>query len=183
MDDWFGLVSSLEGVREVLKALDKRDLYPYDRPNLGASEEMIVAVEENLGRAIAPQLRQLWQVANGWKSFRQGVDLLGTEDYRGSFDLQKANKSISFLEEFGVLADLGIDVKDIYPIAVDAYQGDVFVMGHYGSRFSGRIFWFANGDIIEEYDSFKELFLFVKMLHEKDIQKFTKGLDDKNSCL
>ncbi len=75
---WEELIGQL--VAQKRRLVEFEEYETDSRPNPGASEEQLRAVEDRLGYSLDPQYRELLSVADGWHHFFITYSLLGTDD-------------------------------------------------------------------------------------------------------
>jgi hypothetical protein len=156
MDDWKKQIGIAFLVKKEVASVDEEGLWPFHLPEVAATNEAICEVESKIGQPLDSHYRQFLTYANGWKGFFQSIDLLGTEDLKGTPLYQRACELTDSLEPLDAL--IGIDRIHCFPIAVSTDSIDVVFVSTAGSGDPGAVYWFA-GQLIERYNNFDEFFL------------------------
>jgi hypothetical protein len=156
MDDWKKHIGIAFLVKKEVASVDEQGLWPLHLPEVAATNEAICEIESKIGQPLDCRYREFLTYANGWKGFFQSIDLLGTEDLKGTPLLQRACELIDSLEPLDAL--IGIDREHCFPIAVSTDSVDVVFVATAGSGDAGAVYWFA-GQLIDRFVSFDEFFL------------------------
>jgi hypothetical protein len=112
-----------------LREPDKSGLWTYHLPQIAASEDEIAATESQIGFRLDQQVRSFLRYANGWCSFYQDVDILGTPALLGAEPMQCARLQPRATEPELFRGDVGENLDDVLPIAASRTQPD---MWHFG---------------------------------------------------
>jgi hypothetical protein len=174
MDDWRQEIVKGVLVRRRLRELDTKRIWKYYLPEVAASEDEIAAAEEELGFHLGESYHRFLRYANGWRSFWQNVDILGTSGLLGGPVMGAAREHLAEIEPELFAGDVGLEIKDVLPIAASTEQDDVFLLGLPWSKEPGVIIWFA-GQLIERFPDFDEFYLSMLDYSRNRISKFETG--------
>lgn len=169
--DWRAAIVQGVIVHQRLAELDTAGLWRHHLPEVAASEREIAATETALGYRLVPQYREFLQFANGWRSFYQDVDIIGTTGLLGEGVMQTAREQLAAVEPHLFLEDVGLPVSDVLPIAAGQRQSDMFLMATPSSPKPGIVVWFA-GYTVERFEGFTEFFLAMLDYNRRQIAKF-----------
>lgn len=168
MTDWPSKVAKLDAVRQRLRSIDR--LYSYPPAGRPAFESQLVAVEDLVGGRLDKNYREFLRVANGWKNFFQELHLFGTGQLLGDSLMRTAVQQITAVDS--VVENLtGFELGKVVPIGASEMQNDMLLLGAPGSAKEGNVLWFW-GDGFESYPSFRDLFLAVIDLSERELRRF-----------
>ncbi|MGM0805615.1 MAG: SMI1/KNR4 family protein [Bacillota bacterium] len=157
MINWKDMIATLILVKQELMKQDVEKIWPHHFPEVGATEESLLDLEEELGYKLDLTYRDFLQHANGWKGFYQTVDLFGTEQLKDSTKKEYAEMLLTAIDD-QVLKESGVSRSELLPIAATEYDKDLFVLSLPNSAKPGEIIWFA-GEEIDRFENFAEFFL------------------------
>jgi hypothetical protein len=169
--DWPSEIVKGVIIQQRLAELDAAGLWHYHLPEVAASEDEIAATEQNLGYRLDAQYRQFLRYANGWRSFVQDIDVMGTRNLLGDGVMRSAREQLAAIEPDLFLNDVGMEMRDVLPIAASDEQTDMFPIGQPWSKEPGVVVWFA-GYTIERFRIFNELYLSMLDYNRWQIAKF-----------
>lgn len=161
-------------IQQRLRELDRKELYKYFLPEVAAGEDEIAATEQALGYRLDPAYRQFLRYANGWRSFFQDIDILGTRELAGGRVMHAARSQLDAIEPEIFADDIGLDIADVLPIAASTLQSDMFLLGLPRSKEPGIVVWVA-GYQIERYPNFDEFYLSMLDYNRWRIAKFEES--------
>lgn len=156
-------------VKQQIKNVDLRGLWPFHSPQPAAAEEQLRQVELQLGEPLDPLYRAFLSNANGWTGFFQRVDLFGSSDLCGGPRKLRALGLLKSIEDFGDLT--GHSESDVSPIAVSQDDIDLFVLTKTQSEKNGEVLWLAGG-LIDTFLNFDEYFLAMVDYNRREVQRF-----------
>lgn len=171
MIDWPSEIVNGVLIQQRLRELDRRKLWQYFLPEIAASEDEIAATEQALGYRLDSSYRQFLRYANGWRSFFQDVDILGTKGLAGGAVAHAALAQLDAIEPEIFADNVGLDIGDVLPIAASTLQSDMFLLGLPRSKEPGIVVWFA-GYQIERFANFEEFYLSMLDYNRRRITKF-----------
>lgn len=172
--DWPSEIVKGVLVHQRLAALDTRGIWKYPLPDVAASEDEIAATEQKLGYGLDQGYRQFLRYANGWRSFYQDVDILGTTGLVGGPVMDAARLQLAAVDPEIFSGNVGLGVADMLPVAASTVQSDMFLLGLPWSKTPGAIVWFA-GYLIERFPDFDEFYLSMLDYNRRQIAKFEGG--------
>jgi hypothetical protein len=176
--DWPSEIVKGVLVHQRLRELDVKGMWEYPLPEVAASEDEISGAERGLGYSLDPEYRRFLQHANGWRSFYQHVDILGTSGLVRGVVAEAARSYLDEVEPDLFAEDTGLDISEVLPVAASAGQLDTFLLGLPGSPRPGVVVWYA-GQLIETFPDFDEFYLSMLDYNRSTIQKFESGWPDK----
>jgi len=154
---WRELVARALQVSEAVQQADVNQIWNYAPPSPGADEASILALEEAMGVPLDSEYKQLLSVVNGWDSFYNDVDLLGTDDFPSGARVERAWTIVDAVND-GSQGILEYNRDSFIPIAVSAFDIDVFLLElSNGGEAGGRVSWVA-GQEIERFESVSGFF-------------------------
>jgi SMI1-KNR4 cell-wall len=171
LTDWRSEIVKGVTVHQRLAELDAGGLWQYHLPEVAASEDEIETTERELGYRLDARYREFLHFANGWRSFYQDVDILGTRNLLGDGLMQGARRQLAAVEPAMFLDDVGMAIGDVLPIAASDHQSDMFLLGLPWSREPGVVIWFA-GYMVERFHSFDDFYLSMLDYNRRQIVKF-----------
>ena len=169
--DWPSEIVKGVIIQQRLAELDVDRLWHHHLPEVAASEDEIAATEQSLGYRLDAQYREFLRYANGWRSFIQDIDIMGTANLLGDGVMRRAREQLAAVEPDLFLNDVGIAMGDVLPIAASDLQTDMFLIGQPWSNEPGAVVWFA-GYTIERFPNFNELYLSMLDYNRRRIAKF-----------
>lgn len=178
MIDWRSEIVKGVLVHQRLRELDAKGFWKYPLPEVAASEDEIDATEKDLGYQLDPHYRQFLRYANGWRSFWQDVDILGTTGLARGVVMEAARAQLAAVGSELFVGDVGLGIADVLPIAASALQSDMFLLGLPWSKAPGVVIWFA-GYSIERFPNFDEFYLSMLDYNRHQITKFEEGWPDR----
>ncbi len=167
IDQYKSVVVKIIEIKSKINELDTQNIWKYTFPKVAASKMQIDEYEIQVKYKLPEPYRDFLLVANGWDAFFQYNDLLGV-DYMKNEEYYKIAK-----ETFFDLAEAqieGYNKADLVPIAVNKFDKDIFLMDKSNTNNNGKILWFA-GELIEEWDSFKEFILSMIMYNQRILEQ------------
>ncbi|QWH38022.1 SMI1/KNR4 family protein [Bacillus mycoides] len=167
MINWKDKIATLVLVKQELMKQDVEQIWPHHFPEIGASEEYVYALEQELGYKLDLIYRDFLQHANGWKGFYQTVDLFSIEQLKKSAIMDHAQMLLTVIDD-DVLKENGVLRQELLPIAVSELDKDLFVLCLPNSRRPGEIIWFA-GEKIDRFENFEEYFLAIVDYNREEI--------------
>ena len=153
---WRHLVVEMVKVLQEMSQVDTEHLWEYHLPGLAATSEQLAAIEIKLGEPLDPIYCSFLEVAGGWRSVYQMVDLFGPEDLLRGEASDRARRQLAYLDD-EVLQSSGVRRDDLLPIACSSDSKTLFVLGLGRSSIPGRIVWF-HGVEVDRFTSFLEFF-------------------------
>jgi hypothetical protein len=171
LTDWRSEIVRGVLVQQRLRELDVKGIWKYHLPEVAASDDEITATERKLGYRLDSAYRQFLRYANGWRSFYQDVDILGTAGLVGGAVMDAARTQLAAVEPEIFADNVGLEVADMLPVAASARQSDMFLLGLPWSKEPGVIIWFA-GYLIERFLDFDEFYLSMLDYNRRQIAKF-----------
>ena len=179
MIDWPSEIVTGVLVHQRLAELDTRGIWKYHLPEVAASEDEIAATEQKLGYQLDKGYRQFLRHANGWRSFIQDVNILGTTGLVGGAVMDAAMVQLDAIDPEIFTDNVGIAAVDVLPVAASTQQPDMFLLGLPWSNAPGVIIWFSAG-LVERFPNFDEFYLSMLDYNRRRIAKFEDGwLADK----
>jgi hypothetical protein len=161
-------------IRQRLAELDTQGIWKYPLPEVAASEDEIAATELKLGYRLDQGYRQFLRHANGWKSFYQDVDILGTMGLMGGAVMDAAMVQLDAIDPGSFADNVGVEATGVLPIAASTLQSDMFLLGLPWSNAPGAVFWVA-GYLIERFPDFHDFYLSMLDYNRRQIAKFEGG--------
>lgn len=172
MTDWKREIAIAYLVQTKLAGVDSEQLWDYRLPELAAPAESIREVERKLGHRLNDEHKQFLLHANGWNSFYQSVDILGTSDICEGPKHLRGQALMASLD--GLQQACGLKQEDLLPIAVASTDIDIFLIAGPRASEPGAVFWFA-GQLIDKFPTFSEWFLSMIDYNRMAYQKMTGG--------
>ena len=172
--DWRSEIVKGVLIHQRLSELDSRGIWEYHFPEVAASEDEVDATERGLGYSLDPEYRQFLRYANGWRSFYQHVDILGTMSLAGGSVMGAARSQLDAVEPDIFESEAGLGIADVLPIAASTRQLDTFLVGLPWSKRPGVIIWFA-GSSIEAFPGFNEFYLSMLDYNRRQVSMFESG--------
>lgn len=166
---WKQRIVEMAYIKSEIYRLDRKGKWEYHFPAVAATVAEVLAAEQILGESLPPHYRTFLLHANGWRSFWQSADLFGTHQLLGGPERESAAALLGYLDDEGVLADLGLRVGELLPVAAKRDDLDLFVIGRQSSPIPGVVIWFA-GDEIDRYPDFDEYFLAMMAYNHRRLQ-------------
>ncbi len=169
--DWKLLITKMVMVKSQISEADKDKIWPYNFPRVAASDLEIKEFKATIKKDIPDDYLSFLRAANGWKTFFQFNDLLGTRDL-----ITNEYKEI-LDQEFYSLPEAVIDgvaKSELLPIAVNLFDRDIFFIILSKGELYGKVIWFA-GEEIERFSDFQEFFTSMIAYNERELRKL-KGL-------
>lgn len=154
--DWKRELVIAHFVKNEIEAIDVEGLWENTLPEVAASEADICELESMLGHALDGQFRDFLLYANGWRAFKDGVDIFSTDDLLGGVRAERAVGMLKYTESLKSIC--GYEVADLMPIAVSSNDIDIMVMSRPDAVDPGKVMWLAGG-LIQEFIGFDEWFL------------------------
>ncbi|NPC93238.1 SMI1/KNR4 family protein [Bacillus sp. WMMC1349] len=170
MRNWKENIATMVLVKQELMKHDVKNIWPHHFPEVGASEEQIRVIEDQLGHNLDSMFRRFLKHANGWKGFYQTVDLFGTEQLQESAIKDYAK---TFLDD-DVLKESGVSRTQLLPIAITEFDKDLFVLCLPNSSTPGEVIWFA-GEEIDRFKNFNEYFLAMIDYNREEVFELKKS--------
>ncbi|EJQ53076.1 1,3-beta-glucan synthase regulator [Bacillus wiedmannii] len=167
MINWKEKITTLALVKQDLMKQDVEKIWPHHFPEVGASEEYVYALEQELGYKLDLIYRDFLQHANGWKGIYQTVDLFSIEQLKKSAIMDHAQMLLTVIDD-DVLKESDVLRQELLPIAVAEFDKDLFVLCLSNSRKPGEIIWFA-GEEIDRFENFEEYFLAMVDYNREEI--------------
>ncbi|WP_312319862.1 SMI1/KNR4 family protein [Stenotrophomonas sp.] len=154
--DWKRELVIAHFVKNEIERVDLKCLWENTLPEVPASEADVREVEHKLGHALDGQFRNFLLYANGWRAFKNGVDLFSTSDLLGGVRAERARDILRYTES---LKDIcGYEESEVMPVAVSSDDIDIMLMSRPGAADPGKVMWIAGG-LIQESVGFDEWFL------------------------
>ncbi|MFT4213791.1 MAG: hypothetical protein QM622_03335 [Microbacterium sp.] len=157
IEDWRPPIVEMFTAKQELATVDPLGIFPFHYPEVAAAEEAIVATERVLGLAFDPEHRRFLGYADGWNCFYQSVTLMGTAGLAAGALRDAALEAFDYAPE--PLEDLGRTPGMLLPIAASFDQADVFAMPIDGAAVGRTVYWIAEGEIIDTFDTFGQYFV------------------------
>ena len=176
---WKEKIAIMFLVQEEVQRQDKNRIYQYYYPELAAREEQLSIVEAYLGHPIDKYYRDFLLCANGWRRFRQHIDLFGTEDLLGSDLMKYALELIETKDAaYSIMRETGFSKEELLPIAASLENRILHVITRPMSQQPGVVIWF-DGQEIERYPNFEEYFLAMTdySRYEIELLKVENGVE------
>ena len=174
MEDWKQEIVVGVIIHQRLAEVDEKGLWSYVLPEVAASEAMIDRVEARLGFDLDAQYRSFLCHANGWRSFYQDVDILGTDTVLDGSVAEAARRMLDAVEDADFLHDVGLGKEDVLPIAASTKQMDMFLLELPHSSMPGRVLWYA-AELIEAFSGFDEFYLSMLDYNRRQVARFQSG--------
>lgn len=154
--DWKRELVIAHLVKQKIAGVDGEGLWENTLPEIAASEEEVKELEARLGYELDAQHRDFLLHANGWRAFKNNVDVFGASDFTGGPRAVRAAELIETLEPLKELC--GFRKSDVLPIAVSSDDIDVMVMTRPHTATPGRVLWLAGG-LVDTFSGFDDWFL------------------------
>ena len=100
-------------IRQRLAELDTQGIWKYPLPEMTASEDEIAATELKLGYRLDQGYRQFLRHANGWKSFYQDMDILGTMGLMGGAVMDAAMVQLAAIDPGSFADNVGVEATGV----------------------------------------------------------------------
>ena len=157
IEDWRPPIVEMLVAKQALAAVDPAGIFPFRYPEVAATEESVVTAERALGIELDAEHRGFLRYADGWDCFYQSVTLLSTAE------LIRGPLHDAAVEAFDAapepLEDLRREASTLLPIAASTVQADVFAMPIDNAVVGRAVFWFAEGELIDTFESFGAYFV------------------------
>jgi len=158
ISDWRPPIVEMVTVKQGLAAWDPKGIFPHHLPEVAATPENIDAAEAALGISLDAEHRAFLTYADGWQAFYQDVTLMGAAQLVRSPARDAALEAFTYAPEV-LEEDLHRRPDRLLPIAASTTQADVFCMPVDDGRAGSRVFWLAEGELIDTFDSFGQYFV------------------------
>lgn len=172
MNNWKERIALNYLVLIEMEKVDLEHLWEYHYPEVACTPEKIVEVEQKLGIKLDEDYKQMLLCINGWDCFYQYVNLFHIEDLLGSDRMNYANTLLDVLYRDGVPPKYARE--EIMPIASTMIDSDVFAITLNNSDEAGRVIWFAEGNVIDDFDSVSAFFETMITLNQDEVQELKK---------
>lgn len=170
--DWKRELVIAHLVKQKIAEADVDGVWENTLPEVAASENQLMMLEDQLGYGLDPQYREFLRHANGWRAFKNYIDVFGTEDFLGGSRAARAAELVESLEPLEPLCGLG--KRDVLSIAVSTNDIDVMLVACPHTESPGQVFWFAGG-LVETFPSFNEWFLamvdYLRLNYQRLVEK------------
>lgn len=157
MEDWKAAITAMVRVKQKIAENDKEMIWKHHFPEIGATDEMIVATEEELKFELDSRYKSFLKSANGWKGFFQNIDLFGTNELCGNEKMVYALTMLESIEDI-VFESIQRSSNDLLPIACNQNDRDLFLIEKRRDNCDSAVFWIA-GEEIDNFSNFDEFFL------------------------
>lgn len=157
IQDWQAAIAEMYLEKQKLSNVDPKGIFPFFLPNEAATEESVAYTENELSVPFDQEHRTFLQFANGWQCFYQNVTLFGTTDFIEGSLHDAAFEALEYMPE--LLESLEFKVEELLPIAASMEQADVFVMAIKNGHIDPKVYWLAEGELIDSYETFGEYFM------------------------
>lgn len=174
-NSWNLEIESMINIMSDLKKADIDEIYEYNLPESPATQKQIEEVEDYLGYKLDKEYKSFLKHADGWKGFKQTIDLFGTKELLHIKEIDSVNVAFDTLLEEGVLESSGFSKSELLPIAVAQYDSDLFLMTNANSNIPGMIIWFA-GYEVERYENFQRFFSAMIEYNRARVERFKNGM-------
>lgn len=141
-------------IKQAIFEADTGGLWEFHLPKAAATPSDIARAERALGSRLDPEYREFLGYANGWPSFFQSIDLLGTDDLIEGPRMVLAQRMLAAVEP-AVLEQAGLHTVGLIPIAASTVDLDVFVMRVIDGEQKPPVVWLA-GDEIDRFGTFED---------------------------
>ena len=165
--DWKLLVTQMVMVKSQIFEADKEKLWPYNFPNVAASERQIQRMKKKIGKDLPVDYVDFLKTANGWKGFFQNNDLIGTEDFDESKYVMLANEEFFSLDEAVVE---GIKKEELFLVGINLTDRDLFFLVLSDNEKKGEVVWFA-GEEVERFKNFSDFFASMIAYNKRELHK------------
>jgi len=170
--DWKRELVIAHLVKQKIAEVDVDGIWENTLPEVAASEDQLLLLERRLGYGLDPQFRAFLRHANGWRAFKNYIDVFGAEDFVGGPRAERAAELVESLEPLEQLCGLGR--QDVLPIAVSSNDIDVMLMTRPRTEAPGKVLWFAGG-LVETFPDFDEWFLamvdYLRLNYQRLVEK------------
>ncbi len=112
--------------------------------------------------------------ANGWNGFSGNIDLFGTADFVGSARFKKAQEWVNQMDR-RVLGGYAKQRAQLLPVGKSSASTDLLLMVNQEGQLQRKVLWFAN-ELIEEFDSFNQMFVSFKAYARTAIDYWNKRI-------
>lgn len=154
--DWKRELVIAHLVKQKIPEVDTDGLWENTLPEIAASEEEVQALEARLGYELDSQHRDFLLHANGWRAFKNDIDVFGASDFTSGPRAVRAADLIEALEPFK--EQYGFHKSELLPIAVSSDDIDIMLMTRPDTATPGRVLWLAGG-LVETFSGFDDWFL------------------------
>ena len=169
--DWEWELQIAQFVKRKISDVDVGHLWENTLPESEASEEALRSLEARLGYSLNSQHRTFLLHANGWRAFKQHVDVFGVDDILDGPRATRAAALIESLEDIEALCGFG--KPDLLPIAAASDGVDLMVMTCPHTTTPGKVLWLASG-LIGSFAGFNEWFLAMVDCNRHECQRLAK---------
>ena len=173
--DWKRELVIAHLVKQKIADVDVDGLWENTLPEVAATEEQLQALEGRMGYGLDPQHRAFLRHSNGWRAFKQRVDVFGIDDFVGGPRAARAAALVESLEPLETLCGFG--KLDLLPIAVSLDDIDVMVMTRPHTTKPGKVLWLAGG-LIDTFAGFDEWFLamvdYNRLSYQRLVEKHSR---------
>jgi hypothetical protein len=169
--DWERELVIAHRVKQQIAEVDVDHLWENTLPEVAATEDQVRSLESRLDSKLDSQHRAFLLHANGWRAFKQHVDVFGVGDFMGGPRAARASELIESLDDLKELC--GFAKPDVLPIAVSSDDIDVMVIARPNTAAPGRVLWLAGG-AIETFAGFDEWFLAMVDYNRHEYQRLLK---------
>lgn len=173
IEDWRPPIVEMVMVKRDLAGYDPQNAFPNHLPEVAAPPQKIDETEQSLAIVLDPEHRAFLSFADGWKCFHQHVTLLSTSELIAGPLRDAALEAFEYAPE--ALEELGRTADGVLPIAASLEQGDVFVMPIDDGVVGQRVYWLAEGEVIDTFESFGQYFVSMIEYTRRRISKLAQS--------
>lgn len=167
--DWRPLIVEMYSVRQQRERVEP-GLYPLTLPGVAATAQEVAGLEASLGITLDTEHRSFLTFANGWVCFHQMTTILSVEELQHGWLRDFAAEAFEYDE---TLQERGWNFEATLPIAVSRDLGDVFLMPIVEGKVGAQVYWHAEGELIDTFDSFQQFFASMILYTKRAIERAT----------
>lgn len=171
--DWRPEIVRMAQIKQAIFEADAAGLWEFHLPKVAATSEDLTQVEAALGFRLDRDYREFLGYANGWPSFFQSVDLLGTDDLVDGPRMDIARRMLAAVEPV-VLERAGLQTAQLVPVAASTVDLDLFVMPVIDGQQQPPVVWLA-GDEIDRFKTFEDYILAMIDYNARELAVLTGG--------
>ncbi|SDD85682.1 SMI1/KNR4 family protein [Glycomyces harbinensis] len=168
-ESWLALLGAAIGTNARLLELEP-NIHSSTLPRVENTEEGLRAFEAEFDERLPPGYRDFLLFADGWEAFYFGMGIFGIPELRGGGNWSPAQELLRTYDDEEVLETIGIDPRDVIPIAA-GQRLNLIVVYRSGTATPGRVVWIDSGEELARFDDFQECFRRIVSMKQRHLDR------------